>query len=152
EADGNTSRNHKRAERGFASRVPFALTSAFRELGDRTARPLAALERFETADAEEVVVALGAAFPRARAVARELRAAGRRVGALGVRALRPFFAVETVKLLARARAVGVVEPLDVPLAPSGPLAQSVKAAFADALTWAPGFPGVGHIPPVVSAV
>jgi pyruvate-ferredoxin/flavodoxin oxidoreductase len=40
----------------------------------------------------------------------------------------------------------------VALAPSGPLATSFKAAFADALTWAAGFPGVGRIPPIVSAV
>ncbi|HTN90430.1 MAG TPA: transketolase, partial [Sorangium sp.] len=25
------------------------------------------------------------------------------------------------------------------------------AAFADALTWAPGFPAVGRIPPIISA-
>jgi pyruvate-ferredoxin/flavodoxin oxidoreductase len=46
----------------------------------------------------------------------------------------------------------VIEPLDVALAPCGPVAASLKAAFADALTWAPGFPGVGRIPPIVSAV
>jgi len=28
----------------------------------------------------------------------------------------------------------------------------LKAAFADALTWAPGFPGVGRVPPIVSVV
>jgi pyruvate-ferredoxin/flavodoxin oxidoreductase len=48
--------------------------------------------------------------------------------------------------------VAVIEPLDVALAPAGPLATSLKAAFADAITWAPGFPGVGHLPPIVSVV
>src|SRR5215475_2280744 len=71
-----------------ASRAPFALASALRELGEATARPLAALERFETADAEEIVVAVGAAFEVSRKIARELRAGGRRAGAIGVRALR----------------------------------------------------------------
>lgn len=142
----------KRAERGFASRVPFALAGAMRELGELTGRPMAPVERWETADAEEIVVAVGEAFPAARAVAAALRRDGRKVGVVGLRALRPFFAAEIVKATARARAVVVIEPLDVALAPCGPLASSIKAAFADALTWAPGFPGVGRIPPIVSAV
>jgi pyruvate-ferredoxin/flavodoxin oxidoreductase len=88
----------------------------------------------------------------ARAVAEAMRREGRRVGAVGIRALRPLFTGELVKALARARSVAVLEPLDVALAPAGPLATSLKAAFADALTWAPGFPGVGRIPTIVSVV
>ncbi|MGK4004109.1 transketolase [Sorangium sp. So ce1036] len=141
----------KRAERSFAARVPFALTSAMRELCELTSRPLGAIERVDTADAEEIMVAVGCAFPAAREVVRSLRAQGRRVGLMGVRALRPFFSADVVKTLGRARAIVVLEPLDVPLAPSGPVAAGVKAAFADALTWAPGFPGVGRIPPIISA-
>jgi pyruvate ferredoxin oxidoreductase alpha subunit len=142
----------KRAERSFASRAPFALGSALRELGELTGRPLSPVERFATTDAEELIVATGEAFTAARAVAEARRQEGKRVGAVGIRALRPFFAVEAVKAVARARAIAVIEPLDVALAPCGPLASSLKAAFADALTWAPGFPGVGRIPPIISAV
>ncbi len=142
----------KRAERSYSSRAPFALASALRQLGELTGRPLHAVERHEAADAEEVIVAFGAAYLVAYAVADQLRAEGRRVGAIGVRSLRPFFGAEAVKVAARARAIAVIEPLDVALAPSGPLATSFKAAFADALTWAAGFPGVGRIPPIVSAV
>jgi pyruvate-ferredoxin/flavodoxin oxidoreductase len=142
----------KRAERSFASRAPFALGSALRELGELTGRPLSPVERFATTDAEELIVATGEAFSTARAVVEARRKEGKRVGAVGVRALRPFFAAEAVKAVARARAIAVIEPLDVALAPCGPLAESLKAAFADALTWAAGFPGVGRIPPIISAV
>jgi pyruvate-ferredoxin/flavodoxin oxidoreductase len=142
----------KRAERSYASRAPFALASALRQLGDLTGRPLHAVERHAAADAEEIIVAFGAAYVVACDVADKLRAEGRKVGAVGVRSLRPFFGAEAVKAAARARAIAVIEPLDVALAPSGPLATSFKAAFADALTWAAGFPGVGRIPPIVSAV
>ena len=142
----------KRAERSYASRAPFALASALRQLGDLTGRPLHAVERHAAADAEEIIVAFGAAYVVACGVADKLRAEGRKVGAVGVRSLRPFFGAEAVKAAARARAIAVIEPLDVALAPSGPLATSFKAAFADALTWAAGFPGVGRIPPIVSAV
>ncbi len=86
------------------------------------------------------------------AVADELRAEGRRVGAVGVRSLRPFFGAEAVKIAARARAIAVIELLDVASRPRGRWPRASRAAFADALTWAAGFPGVGRIPPIVSAV
>jgi pyruvate-ferredoxin/flavodoxin oxidoreductase len=151
-AEGAGPHEHKRRERSYAARAPFALASAMRELGDLTGRPLSPIERYETTDAEEIVVAVGQAFTAARSAAEAMRREGRRVGAIGVRVLRPFFPAELVKAVARARAVAVIEPLDVALAPAGPLATALKAAFADALTWAPGFPGVGHIPPIVSVV
>lgn len=140
----------KLKEQAFAARVPFALTAAMRELGELTGRPFSALERYETSDAEEVIIAVGSAYQAARAVAEGLRREGRRVGALGVRALRPFFAPDVVKAVARARTIAVIEPLHAALAPAGPVAQALKAAFADAITWAPGFPGVGRIPTIVS--
>jgi pyruvate-ferredoxin/flavodoxin oxidoreductase len=122
-----------------------------RELGELTGRHVSAVERCDTTDAEEIVLTVGGAFPAARDVVRSLRAQGRRVGLVGLRALRPFFAAEVVKALGRAKAIVAIEPLDVPLAPCGPIAAGVKAAFADALTWAPGFPGIGRIPPIISA-
>src|SRR5262249_1409479 len=35
---------------------------------------------------------------------------------------------------------------------SNPLTREVKAAFADALTWAPDYPGIGRIPRVLSGI
>ena len=142
----------KRTERSFAARVPFALAGAMRALGELTGRPLSPVERYETTDAEEILVGVGQGYTAARGAAEALRRDGRRVGAVGVRVLRPIFSGELVKALSRARAIAVIEPLDVALAPAGPLATCLKAAFADAITWAPGFPGVGHIPPIVSVV
>lgn len=150
-ARGHDEIARKRSERTFAARAPFALGSAARELSELLGRTIAPLERQDTADAEEIIVALGAAVPPARALASTLRAKGRKVGVLAVRALRPFAAVDAVKSVSRARAIVVLEPLDVALAPSGPVSSALKCAFADALTWAPGYPGVGHIPPIVSA-
>jgi pyruvate-ferredoxin/flavodoxin oxidoreductase len=141
----------QRAERTLAARAPFALASAMRELGEITGRSIAPVERDATHDADEILVAFGACVPAARAAAAAQRAHGRKMGVLVVRALRPFFAVDVVKAASRARALVVLEPLDLALAPCGPLASALKVAFADALTWTPGFPGVGRIPPVVSA-
>ncbi len=140
----------RRTERAYTSRVPFALGSALRAVGEHAGRALGAMERFQTADADEIVVAIGAAFPAARTVAEERRRAGFRTGVLGLRALRPFHATDVVKALSRARGVVVIEPWDLPLCPSGAITAEIKAAFADAITWAPGFPGVGRVPPIVT--
>jgi hypothetical protein len=42
--------------------------------------------------------------------------------------------------------VTVLEPADEPLSHGGLLARELKSAFTDALTWVPGFPGIGRIP------
>lgn len=76
----------------------------------------------------------------------ELRARGYDVGAVHVSSLRPFPGAKLVKALARALAVTVLEPADEPMSHGGLLARELKAAFTDALTWAPGFPGIGRIP------
>lgn len=136
--------------RSFAARVPFALAAAFRAASEHHGHPVQLLERFETADADEVIVTYGRAFTVACGVAKARRASGRKVGVLGVRALRPFLSADVVKAISRAKSAVVVEPLDPALDPTGPLAACVKGAFFDALTWAPGFPGVGRVPPIVS--
>src|SRR5262249_47739554 len=76
----------------------------------------------------------------------ELRARGYEVGAVHITSLRPFPGPRLVKALARALAITVLEPLDEPLAHGALLARDVKSAFTDALTWMPGFPGIGRIP------
>jgi hypothetical protein len=76
----------------------------------------------------------------------ELRARGYDVGAVHVSSLRPFPGAKLVKALARALAITVLEPADEPMSYGGLLAREVKSAFTDALTWAPGFPGIGRVP------
>ncbi|MEZ4298138.1 MAG: hypothetical protein R3B70_24515 [Polyangiaceae bacterium] len=132
--------------RSFAARAPFAMAAALRAAGERAGTPVPLLERFETADADEVIVTYGRTFPLACSVARAMRASGRKVGVLGVRALRPFFAADVVKAISRAKSAVAIEPLDAPLTPTGPLAACVKGAFFDALTWAPGFPASAASP------
>jgi pyruvate-ferredoxin/flavodoxin oxidoreductase len=106
-------------DRAFAERVPFALGSALREYAGVSGR---------------------------RQDVFELRARGYDVGAVHVTALRPFPGARLVKTLARALAITVLEPADEPMSHGGLLARELKSAFTDALTWAPGFPGIGRIP------
>jgi pyruvate-ferredoxin/flavodoxin oxidoreductase len=123
-----------------------------RELESLTGRRHDVVERVPAMDAQLVLVGLGELGDSLLAAAERLRAHGADVGAVKLAAFRPFPGTRLVKILARALAVSVVEAVDDPLAQSNPLTREIKAAFADALTWAPDYPGIGRIPRVVSGV
>ena len=141
--------------RAFAERVPFALSSALRELESLTGRKRDLLTRSpvgQGADAASIFVALGALGDVLLGEIPRLRAKGHDVGAVKLTAFRPFPGPRVVRALARALTVTILEHTDEPLAQSNPLTREVKAAFADALTWAPEYPGVGRIPRIHSGV
>jgi pyruvate/2-oxoacid:ferredoxin oxidoreductase alpha subunit len=140
------------SDRAFAERVPFALGSAMREFETLTGRRHDVIERVPANDAAMALVGAGALGESLLADVDRLRASGHDVAAVRVVAWRPFPAPRLVKALGRAHAVTVLERVDQPLASSPPLATQLKAAFADALTWAPDYPGIGRIPRIVSGV
>ncbi|HEX4449131.1 MAG TPA: hypothetical protein VH044_20475 [Polyangiaceae bacterium] len=139
-------------DREFAERVPFALGSAMRELESLTGRHHDVIERAPGGDAGLALVGAGALGDSIIADVERLRASGHDVAAVRVVAWRPFPAPRLVKALGRALAVAVLERVDQPLASGPPLAVQLKAAFADALTWAPDYPGIGRIPRIVSGI
>lgn len=139
-------------ERAFADRVPFALGSAMRELESLTGRHHDVIERVPNADVSMALVGAGALGESLLADVDRLRASGHDVGAVRVVAWRPFPGPRLAKALCRALALTVVEGVEQSLASSGPLARQLKASFADALTWAPDYPGIGRIPRVVTGV
>ncbi|MGO9838361.1 MAG: hypothetical protein ACLP1X_29625 [Polyangiaceae bacterium] len=140
------------SDRAFAQRVPFALGSALRELESLTGRHHDVIERVPASDTAVALVGAGALGESLVADVERLRASGHDVGAVRLVAWRPFPAARLVKALSRALAISVLEGVDWPLAGNPPLAGQLKAAFADALTWAPDYPGIGRIPRVVSGV
>jgi hypothetical protein len=123
-----------------------------RELEGLTGRHHDVIERVLNADAALALVGVGALGDSLLADVERLRAAGHDVTAVRVVAWRPFPGARLVKALCRSFALTVLEAVDRPLAPSGPLAVQLKAAFSDALTWAPDYPGIGRIPRVVAGV
>lgn len=131
-------------------RIPFALGSAMRDLEPHTGRRHDVVERVARDDAEIVLFGAGASGDAALAVAEQLRDAGASVAGVRLTALRPYPGPRVVKALSRALAVCVLEFVHEPLAQSGPLATELKASFADAMTWATGYPGVGRLPRIVS--
>ncbi len=137
--------------RAFGERVPFALASALRDLESLTGRRRDVVTRSPDSEGAALqLVGLGAVGDALLGDGAGLLALGFDLSATKVTAFRPFAGARLVRLLARAQAVTVIEPIDEPLAQSNPLTRELKAAFADALTWAPGYPGVGRIPRVVA--
>jgi pyruvate-ferredoxin/flavodoxin oxidoreductase len=140
------------ASRAVAERLPFALASAMRAIEEATGRRCDAFERAPAADAPVVLVGLGSLGRELLTHVDRLRARGDDVAVIRLTQLRPFPGARLVKSLARALAVTVLEDVEAPHAQSAPLAMEIKAAFADALTWAPDYPGIGRIPRIHSGV
>lgn len=67
------------------------------------------LEAYYCDDAEVILVTLGSVTGTARIVVNSLRAQGKRVGLLKIRYLRPFPADKIAKILAKAKAVGIID-------------------------------------------
>jgi pyruvate-ferredoxin/flavodoxin oxidoreductase len=147
-------------ETDASERVQFALASAMREIESLTGRRRDVVERAprdtrspalpepgrNILNVTMAFVGAGALGEALLAEVDALRVVGHDVGAVRVVAWRPFPAARLVKMLSRALALTVLETRDM----TATLAMHLKAAFADALTWAPDFPGIGAIPRIVS--
>lgn len=134
------------SDRAFAERVPFALGSALREYGSVSGRRHDVFDKIPLGESPLVLVGTGPVGDALFCATNELRARGYDVGAVHLTSLRPFPGPRLVKALSRALAITVLEPADEPLTHGALLARDVKSAFTDALTWMPGFPGIGRIP------
>jgi pyruvate ferredoxin oxidoreductase alpha subunit len=137
--------------RAVADRVPFALGSALREMESLSVRRLDVIERAPASEATLALVGFGGVGEAMLTEAPRLRDSGHDVVAVRLVAWRPFPGPRLIKALSRAVAVAVVDAVDRPLASGGALAVELKAAFSDAITWAPGYPGIGRIPRIASS-
>jgi pyruvate-ferredoxin/flavodoxin oxidoreductase len=97
------------------------------------------------------VVGMGSLIETASATAKYLRErTGVKVGTLHVTSFRPFPGAEVVDALKNLKAIAIIERMDNPAAQSNPLTSEIKAAFADALTGAPGYPKIDRVPVIYS--
>lgn len=141
----------KIAQRWYYDLVKPKLLAAMAEYEELTGRHYGLIDCDAIDDAEYAVVALGSMAEHAAEVARWYREeTGRRVGVVHVTSFRPFPGPELVAALAGCKAVAVLERADEPLSPSNPLTAGLKAAFADAVTGAPGFPRIDRVPTIYS--
>jgi pyruvate-ferredoxin/flavodoxin oxidoreductase len=116
-------------QRGYTDRVPALLAEAMAEWVTLTGRNVGPIAAYRTEDAAEILIAMGTIADTAIAVVDHLRDLGRPVGCVAVTSFRPFPAAELLATLKDARAVGVVERTDEPLAAANPLTREIRSAL-----------------------
>ena len=119
----------KKAERAaIDNSVPY-----IQEAGDAWAEVCGRLfnfiETWECDGAEYILVVIGSATGNARAVAKELRAAGIKAGVARLRVYRPFPYKELAEVLKGARAIGILDRSDSFGAQYGPVGLDVRSAL-----------------------
>lgn len=141
----------KIAQRYFYDRVKPFLVRAMDEFYELTGRRYNLVEPYRMDDAEYAIVAMGSMAETAAVTCDYLREeTGIKVGVVHVTCFRPFPGPELVEVLGRCKAIAVIERMDNPLAQSNPLTAEIKAAFADSLIDAPGYPRLHRIPTIYS--
>jgi pyruvate-ferredoxin/flavodoxin oxidoreductase len=141
----------KIAQRSFYDRLPHVIERTMSRFAALTGRRYGLIDAHRLDDADYAVVGMGSLAETAGATADYLRDhEGAKAGALHVTSFRPFPGPQIVDALKHLKAIAVIERLDNPLAQSNPLAAEIKAAFADALAGAPGYPKINHAPVIYS--
>jgi pyruvate-ferredoxin/flavodoxin oxidoreductase len=141
----------KIAQRYFYDRIPLIMKRAMEEFHALTGRRYGVTHEYGLGDVEYAIVGMGSLVETATATAKYLREKeGVKAGTLHVTSFRPFPGGEIVDALKRAKAIAVIERMDNPMAQSNPLTAEIKAAFADALSGAPGYPKIDHAPVIYS--
>jgi pyruvate-ferredoxin/flavodoxin oxidoreductase len=145
----------KIAQRFFYDRIPSIMKRVMGEFYTLTGRRYGMIDSNGLADAEcaadYAIVGMGSLIETASATARYLREkTGVKVGTLHVTSFRPFPGAEIVDALKHVKAIAIIERMDNPAAQSNPLTSEIKAAFADALSGALGYPKIDRAPVIYS--
>ncbi|HWP59819.1 MAG TPA: 2-oxoacid:acceptor oxidoreductase family protein [Candidatus Acidoferrales bacterium] len=143
----------KFAQRFFYERIPGIMSRVMDEFYSLTGRRYGMIDSYALEDADYAFVGMGSLCETASATAAYLREKeGVKVGTLHVTSFRPFPGPQIVRALKRLKAFAVIERMDNPAAQSNPLTAEIKAAFADALSGAPGYPRIARVPVIYSGV
>ena len=112
-----------------------ASAPVIKQVGDEWAaicgRPFDFVDAYECEDADYILVVLASASGNARAVARDLRAQGVKVGVLRIRVYRPFPVEAVREALKGAKAIGIFDRSDSFGAQNGPVGLDVRSALYD---------------------
>jgi pyruvate-ferredoxin/flavodoxin oxidoreductase len=125
----------KIAQRHLYDKVPGAVQEAMDEFYRQTGRRYQPVECYRMEDAEYALIGMGGMMETAEVAVDYMRAEmGLKVGVVHVTCFAPFPATQLVEALKNVKAATVLERMDNPLAQSNPLAQGIRASFADAFT------------------
>lgn len=97
----------------------------------RFGRRYHAVETYHTADADMILLVMGAVAETARTAVDEMRLEGQKVGLASIRRWRPFPDADLLRELSPARTVAVVERMLSPGSGGGPLGRSIRSLFYD---------------------
>jgi pyruvate-ferredoxin/flavodoxin oxidoreductase len=141
----------KIAQRAFYDPLPGIVDCAMDGFAELTGRRYELIDGYRLEDADYAIVGMGSMLETASATADFVRERdGIKLGTLHVTCFRPFPGPQIVEALRHLKAVAVIERLDNPTAQSNPLTTEIKAAFADALSGAPGYPKIDRAPVIYS--
>ena len=141
----------KIAQRYFYKRIPSIMKRVMDDFYSITDRRYGMIDTYALDDAEYAIAGMGSLGETATATAKYLREReGLKVGTLNITSFRPFPGAEIVKALKDVKAIAVIERMDNPTAQSNPVTAEIKAAFADALSGAAGYPKIERMPLIYS--
>lgn len=100
---------HKRQQIEGMNHAPKAIADVNKEFEKISGRKYSFVEEYFTDDAEIIVVALGSTAGTVKSVVDELRNEGQKVGLLKIRVFRPFPHDDIVRVLSKAKVVGVLD-------------------------------------------
>jgi pyruvate-ferredoxin/flavodoxin oxidoreductase len=137
----------KIAQRRFYDLVMPALKKAMQDFYLLTGRRYDVVLPYRLEDADYAIVGSGCMLETAEAAVDYMRdKLGLKVGLLHITSFRPFPSADIVRALRHVKAIAVIERLDIPLMQSNPQLCELKAAFADAMSGAPGYPTLTRMP------
>jgi pyruvate ferredoxin oxidoreductase alpha subunit len=104
----------RRQAEGFESAKKVILEVG-KKFGKKYSQPI---EEFETRDAEIILVVMGSAFGAMKEAVKNLRQLGKKVGAIRIRTFRPFPSEAILKVLGKAKKIGILDRM-APLGSDG---------------------------------
>lgn len=93
-------------------------------------REYKAVEAYQTADADEIIICIGSVFGTVQLTVDRLRAVGRKVGLVGIRLWRPFPKAELAAALKNAKTVAVLDR-SAPMGTTGALYNETAAVIVE---------------------
>jgi pyruvate ferredoxin oxidoreductase alpha subunit len=123
---------YKKAQHEAMKAAKRVILEVGKEFGKTFGREYGLIETYKTDDADFIVIAMGSTAGTAKAAIEELRLEGIKAGLLKIRVFRPFPAEEIAAVLAKAKAVAVLDRCESMSNQAGPVATEVKAGLYDA--------------------
>ncbi|MEI7542811.1 MAG: transketolase C-terminal domain-containing protein [bacterium] len=123
---------YKKAQREAMKAAKRVILEVGKEFGKTFGREYGLIETYKCDDADYIMIAMGSTAGTAKAAIEELRKEGIKAGLLKIRVFRPFPAEEIAAVLAKAKAVAVLDRAESMSNQAGPVATEVKAGLFDA--------------------